>query len=98
MYTMYFKNQNLKNDLHTANTKNNTKDSLTKSNTPSFKESKERAKIAEDLIYIDTLSSLVSSLKSAVDEINSSDYSKKSLGRFKERIERILSDLDYPVR
>lgn len=98
MYTMYFKNQNFKNDLHTANTKNNTKDSLNKSNTSSLKQCKEIPKTTEDSMYIDTLSSLVSSLKSAVDEINSSDYSKKSLGRFKERIERILSDLDYPVR
>ena len=33
---------------------------------------------------------LIDSLKNAVLEINSSDYSKKSLGRFKDKVERLL--------
>lgn len=40
---------------------------------------------------------LVEKLKNAVNTINASDYSKKSLGRFKEKIEKIVYQADsYP--
>ncbi|MFX0548375.1 hypothetical protein ACOAKC_03480 [Hathewaya histolytica] len=40
--------------------------------------------------YKKAYDSLVNKLKKEVDRINSSDYSKKSLGKFKEKIEKIL--------
>ena len=33
---------------------------------------------------------LIDGLKNEVLEVNSSDYSKKSLGRFKDKVERLL--------
>lgn len=39
--------------------------------------------------YKNAYAKLVDKLKATVDAINASDYSKKSLGRFKEKIERI---------
>lgn len=35
---------------------------------------------------------LMDEIRDAVDEINSSDYSRKALGRFKEKIEKLLYD------
>lgn len=35
---------------------------------------------------------LMDEIRYAVDEINSSDYSRKALGRFKEKIEKLLYD------
>lgn len=35
---------------------------------------------------------LMDEIRDAVNEINSSDYSRKALGRFKEKIEKLLYD------
>lgn len=37
-------------------------------------------------------SDLIGEIRDAVNEINSSDYSRKALGRFKEKIEKLLYD------
>lgn len=44
----------------------------------------------EDIDYRELYTSLKDDLTSAVLEVNSSDYSKKSLGRFKDKVERLL--------
>ncbi len=44
----------------------------------------------EDINYKALYTFLIDGLKTAVLEVNSSDYSKKSLGRFKDKVERLL--------
>ncbi|WBW98286.1 hypothetical protein [Oceanirhabdus sp. W0125-5] len=44
----------------------------------------------EDINYKALYTFLIDGLKNAVLEVNSSDYSKKSLGRFKDKVERLL--------
>ena len=44
----------------------------------------------EEINYKDLYTFLISGVETAVLEVNSSDYSKKSLGRFKDKIERLL--------
>ena len=44
----------------------------------------------EDINYKALYTFLIDSLKNSVLEVNSSDYSKKSLGRFKDKVERLL--------
>ncbi|MCM1989883.1 hypothetical protein [Oceanirhabdus seepicola] len=44
----------------------------------------------EDINYKAMYTFLIDGLKNAVLEVNSSDYSKKSLGRFKDKVERLL--------
>ena len=44
----------------------------------------------EDINYKVLYTFLIEGLKKAVLEVNSSDYSKKSLGRFKDKVETLL--------
>jgi len=44
----------------------------------------------ENINYKAMYTFLIDGLKNAVLEVNSSDYSKKSLGRFKDKVERLL--------
>lgn len=44
--------------------------------------------------YKNLYNDLIKNLKRAVDTINSSDYSKKSLGRFKDTIEKLLYNIE----
>ena len=44
----------------------------------------------EDINYKALYTFLIDGLENAVLEVNSSDYSKKSLGRFKDKVERLL--------
>lgn len=54
-------------------------------------------KTNDDIDYNYLFKKLLMHIKEAIDEINSSDYSKKSLGRFKEKIEKISTIADrYP--
>lgn len=46
----------------------------------------------EEVNYKDLYTFLKDGVEAAVLEVNSSDYSKKSLGRFKDKIERLLYD------
>lgn len=42
--------------------------------------------------YKKLYSELLYNLKKEVDKINASDYSKKSLGKFKENVENLVTD------
>jgi len=44
----------------------------------------------ENINYKALYTFLIDGLRNAVLEVNSSDYSKKSLGRFKDKVERLL--------
>ncbi|MEG2353777.1 MAG: hypothetical protein RSB70_03955 [Clostridium sp.] len=79
---MYTENQTCKNDLQNTLPHKSSNVNNHKKNDFSISTS-----------YKDDFESLIHSLKIAIDQINCSDYSKKSLGRFKERVERILSDI-----
>lgn len=44
----------------------------------------------ENINYKALYTFLIDGLENVVLEVNSSDYSKKSLGRFKDKVERLL--------
>lgn len=54
--------------------------------------------IEDNIDYKKLYIRLVSKVKEAVDIINASDYSKKSLGRFKERVERIVYKAENNIK
>ncbi|KYH35441.1 hypothetical protein CLTEP_06170 [Clostridium tepidiprofundi DSM 19306] len=41
---------------------------------------------------------LLTKLQTAVNNINASDYSKKSLGRFKEKVEKIVYEANEYIK
>jgi len=41
---------------------------------------------------------LLTKLQTVVDNINASDYSKKSLGRFKEKVEKIVYEANEYIK